>query len=103
MIGRMAYTLPQGLQTSGRKTMDPKIIEDLSQRLSNAVPEGARAFKQDLERNFRAVLNSAFSRLDLVTREELEVQENLLARTRERLDELKARVDELEQRLKDAG
>lgn len=81
--------------------MDPRIIEDLSRRLSNAVPEGARALKQDLERNFRAVLNSAFTRLDLVTREELEVQENLLARTRQKLDELQARIDELEKRLQE--
>ena len=79
--------------------IDPRIIEDLSRHLSNAVPEGARVLKQDLERNFRAVLNSAFTRLDLVTREELEVQENLLSRTRQKLDELKARVDELERRL----
>ncbi|MCC6303387.1 MAG: accessory factor UbiK family protein [Gammaproteobacteria bacterium] len=81
--------------------LDPKIIEDLSRHLSNAVPEGARVLKQDLERNFRAVLNGAFTRLDLVTREELEVQENLLARTRELLDGLAARVDELERRLRD--
>lgn len=81
--------------------LDPKIIEDLSQRLSSAVPEGARVLKQDLDRNFRAVLNSAFTRLDLVTREELEVQENLLARTREMLDALATRVDELERRLQD--
>lgn len=81
--------------------LDPKIIEDLSQRLSSAVPEGARVLKQDLDRNFRAVLNSAFTRLDLVTREELEVQENLLARTREMLDGLALRVEELERRLRD--
>jgi BMFP domain-containing protein YqiC len=79
--------------------IDPKIIENLSRRLSDAVPEGARVLKQDIERNFRAVLNSAFTRLDLVTREELEVQENLLARTRQKLNELQARVDELERRL----
>ncbi|MCC6208975.1 MAG: accessory factor UbiK family protein [Gammaproteobacteria bacterium] len=81
--------------------LDPKIIEDLSQRLSHAVPDGARVLKQDLERNFRAVLNGAFARLDLVTREELEVQENLLARTREMLDGLAARINELERRLRD--
>jgi BMFP domain-containing protein YqiC len=81
--------------------IDPKIIEDLARHLSSAVPEGARVFKQDLEKNFRAVLNSAFARLDLVTREELEVQESLLARTRERLDALMARIDELEKRLQD--
>lgn len=80
--------------------IDPKLIEEISRRLSDAVPEGARALTQDLERNFRAVLNSAFARLDLVTREELEVQENLLARTRAKLDELQARIDELEGRLR---
>lgn len=81
--------------------IDPKIIEDLTQRLAGMVPEGARTLKQDLEKNFRASLNNTFSRLDLVTREELEVQQAVLARTREKIERLEARVRELEVLLKE--
>lgn len=76
--------------------VDPGIIDDISRRLSDAVPEGARSVQHDLEKNFRAVLNSAFTRMDLVTREELEVQEKVLARTREKIETLESRVKELE-------
>jgi BMFP domain-containing protein YqiC len=54
---------------------------------------------QELERNLRGALQAAFDRLDLVTREELEVQEAVLARTRARLEEMEKRVTELEERL----
>ncbi len=81
--------------------IDPKIIEDLTQRLAGMVPDSARALKQDLEKNFRASLGSTFSRLDLVTREELEVQQAVLARTREKIERLESRVRELEALLKE--
>lgn len=50
----------------------------------------------DIERNLKALMNQAFSRLDLVTREDFEVQQELLARTRERLETLEKRIQELE-------
>lgn len=50
----------------------------------------------DLERNFRALLEAGLSRLDLVTREELDVQQAVLLRTRQRLEQMEARVAELE-------
>jgi BMFP domain-containing protein YqiC len=53
---------------------------------------------KDLEKNFRGMLSSAFSRLDLVTREEYDVQVQVLARTREKLAALEARLAELEAR-----
>lgn len=55
---------------------------------------------KDVERNLRAMMNATFTRLDLVTREEFEVQAKVLARTREKLAELEARVAELEAKLK---
>ncbi len=55
---------------------------------------------KDLEKNLRAMLASAFARLDLVTREDFEVQSQLLLRTREKLAQLEARVAELEARAK---
>lgn len=81
--------------------IDTKVIEDLSKRLSALVPEGAREIGGEMEKNFRAALGSAFSRLDLVTREELEVQKSVLARTREKLQALEARVSELEAALRE--
>ena len=73
--------------------MDEKLLSDLSARLASMA--GAHP-AQDLERNMRALLSSAFSRLDLVSREEYDVQAQVLARARERLAALEARVDELE-------
>jgi len=60
------------------------------------VPEGLRSVREDLENNFRSVLKASLSRLDLVTREEFEVQEAVLVRTREKLEALEARLEELE-------
>lgn len=76
--------------------MDPKFIDDLASKLFAAVPGGIRSLQQDLEGNFRAVLGSALSKLDLVTREEFEVQSAVLARTRERLREFESRIAALE-------
>jgi BMFP domain-containing protein YqiC len=83
--------------------LDARIIEDLGRRLSQSVPEGARVLQADLEKTFRAVLTGAFQRMDLVTREELEVQQAVLARTRARLSAMEARLGELEALLKDRG
>lgn len=79
--------------------IDPKIIDDLTQRLAGMVPDSARTLQQDLEKNFRASLNSTFSRLDLVTREELEVQQAVLAKTRAKVEALETLVRELEAEL----
>jgi hypothetical protein len=78
--------------------MDGKFIDDLAQRLTGALPQGARDLQRDLEKNFRAVLQSAFGRMDLVTRDEFEVQSQVLARTRAKLEELERRVATLEAR-----
>ena len=77
--------------------MSDKSIEDLARKLAESLPEGLRAVREDIENNFRAVLKSGLSRLDLVTREEFEVQEAVLARTREKLEALEARLEELEE------
>ena len=77
-------------------TLDPKILDDLARKLADAVPSGLRELKADLERNFRAVLQSALGKLDLVTREEFDVQAGVLSRTREKLEELSQRLAELE-------
>lgn len=71
-------------------------VEGLARKLADAVPEGLRSMREDLEDNFRAVLRSSLSKLDLVTREEFEVQEAVLAKTRDKLEALEARLQELE-------
>jgi BMFP domain-containing protein YqiC len=76
--------------------MSDKSIEDLARKLAESLPEGLRAVRDDLESNFHAVLKAGLARLDLVTREEFEVQESILARTREKLVALEKRLEELE-------
>lgn len=74
-------------------------IEDLAGKLADAVPDGLRTMRRDLEENFRSVLQTGLSKLDLVTREEFEVQEAVLARTREKLEALEKRVKEYEKKV----
>jgi len=76
--------------------MNNESVDNIARRLAEALPEGLRSMREDLEQNFRAVLRSSLSRLDLVTREEFEVQEAVLARTRAKLRELELRVGEIE-------
>lgn len=76
--------------------MDPRFIDDLARKLSEALPGGIRSLQEDLEGNFKAVLRSALGKLDLVTREEFEVQSAVLARTREKLRDFEARIAVME-------
>ena len=73
---------------------DTRFFEQIDRRMKDVL---AQSPARDLEKNLRALLSSAFSRLDLVSREEFDVQREVLARTRARLTELEARVAELEQ------
>ena len=75
---------------------DPKTLDDLAHRLAESVPPGLSAMREELEQNVRAVLQSGLSRLDLVTRQEFEVQAGVLRRTRERLDQLEERLRRLD-------
>jgi BMFP domain-containing protein YqiC len=75
---------------------DPRLIDDLAQRLAGAVPESVSALRRDLEQNFKGVLQSQLARLDLVTREEFDVQAAVLKRTRARLAALEKRLAALE-------
>jgi BMFP domain-containing protein YqiC len=78
-------------------------IDDIARRLAELVPAEARAAQEDLVANFRDALRGSLKRLDLVTREEFDVQRAVLARTRDLIDTLEARVAELEERLKEQG
>jgi BMFP domain-containing protein YqiC len=76
--------------------IDPRFIEDVARRLSAAVPESLANMRRDLEDNFKAVLQSTLARMDLVTRQEFDVQAGVLRRTREKLEALEAKLAELE-------
>lgn len=76
--------------------MDLRNIDELARKLAASVPEGATALKRDIEHNFKAVLQSALSRMDLVSRREFDVQAGVLQRTREKLEALERRLAALE-------
>ena len=71
----------------------PRLLDDLVAALSSLA---ASSPARDIERNARALLGGALARLDLATREEFDVQRELLARARERIQQLEARIAELE-------
>jgi BMFP domain-containing protein YqiC len=75
--------------------MDSTLIDELAKRLSSALPDGFAGLRADLEKNFRAVLQSGLAKLDLVTRQEFDVQTAVLRRTREKLEALETRLNEL--------
>lgn len=76
---------------------DPKSLDELARKLAEAVPPGLTALRNDIEQNFKAVLQSGLAKLDLVTRQEFDIQAAVLRRSRERLEELERRIDALEQ------
>lgn len=74
-----------------------RIFEDLNAKISEFL---AASPAKDVEKNLKALLSAAFAKLDLATREELDIQTKVLARTREKLSALEARVTELEAKLR---
>ncbi|MBT8062930.1 MAG: accessory factor UbiK family protein [Xanthomonadales bacterium] len=71
-------------------------IDELVRKLSDSLPDGAGQLKDDMESRFRSVLKSAFEKMELVSREEFDVQKAVLERTRIKLDALERQLDELE-------
>jgi ubiquinone biosynthesis accessory factor UbiK len=74
-------------------------LDDIARRLFEGLPESARALRRDIESNFRAVLQASLGKLDLTTRSDFDVQTRVLARTRQALEALEARIAELEGRI----
>ena len=75
--------------------IDPKTLDELASRLAGSLPGGMQLLHDDLKRNLRANLEAGLAKLDLVTREEFDVQSAVLARTREKLTRLERQVEEL--------
>ena len=73
-------------------------FDDLAKKITGLLPGSVLQLQQDLESNIKALLQSSLSKMNLVTREEFDVQEALLQRTREKLDKLEKLLQELEQK-----
>ncbi len=87
---RTSFTTVTKQQTRG--------LDELVRRIGEALPEGVAQLNDDLRKNLKEVVSASLSRMDLVSREEFEVQSAVLARTREKLERLEAQVAALENR-----
>ena len=76
--------------------LDPKKLEQVARQIQNVLPQGIKDFGDDIDKKIRTVLQSQLNKLDLVNREEFDVQTQGLLRTREKLNRLEQRLNELE-------
>ena len=76
-------------------------LDDLARKITDSIPENLRGLGEDLQRNLKSTLRSGLERMDLVTREEFDIQTRLLERTRAKLDAIEAQVRELEKQISD--
>lgn len=76
--------------------LDPKKLEEIAKQITDSIPPGVKQVAEGIEGKVKQVLQSQLNRLDFVSREEFDVQTNVLQRTREKLLALEARLDELE-------
>ncbi|STX28134.1 Uncharacterized protein conserved in bacteria [Legionella beliardensis] len=75
--------------------LDSKLFDELTKKLFAVLPNSLQTIEQETRQKFKDVLQTTFARLDLVTREEFDIQLKVLARTREKLEQLQTQVDEL--------
>ena len=74
---------------------DPKQFEDLAKKLYTALPTSLQNFENEIQQKFKEILQATFTRMDLITREEFDIQVKVLARTREKIDALQMQVNSL--------
>ncbi|ALP43354.1 hypothetical protein WL1483_3935 [Aeromonas schubertii] len=91
--------------TSNKETamIDPKKLEEIAKQIHNAMPPGMKSVGEEVEKKIRQVLQAQLGKLDLVSREEFDVQTKVLLRTREKLATLEAKLEQLEQQLGQKG
>ena len=77
-----------------------KFIDDLARQISESIPAGVKGMQADVQKNIHTLLQGSLAKLDLVTREEFDAQSQVLARTREKLQQLEQLVLELEEKKK---
>ena len=88
---------------SGVCMLNPKKIEEIIQQVQNNLPQGIKDIGNDVESKLKQVLQAQLAKLDVVTREEFDIQTRVLLRTREKLTALEARVDALLQQQNDVA
>lgn len=74
---------------------DPKQFDDIASKLFAALPNSLQNIEKEIQQKFKEILQATFTRMDLITREEFDVQCKVLTRTREKLEQLQQQVDEL--------
>jgi len=79
--------------------MEKPIFEDLASKIGGILPPAPAALKKEIEENIRHILHSSFEHLDLVTREEFDIQAAVLQRTRMKLEQLEKKVADMEERI----
>ena len=79
--------------------LDPKKLEDIARQIQNSLPSGIKNMGEEAEKRIRSVLQAQLGKLDMVTREEFDVQTKVLLRTREKLNDMEAKLTLLEQKL----
>jgi BMFP domain-containing protein YqiC len=79
--------------------LDPKKLEDIAKQITEAIPPGVKTMAEGAESKVKQVLQSQLNKLDFVSREEFEIQSNVLIRTREKLAVLEAKLEALEKGL----
>ena len=79
--------------------LDPKVFEDMAQQLGKLAPPGLDRLRADFEKNVKAGVQAAMDRMELVSREEFEVQKAVLRRSREKIEALERQIAALESRL----
>ena len=78
--------------------IDLSRFDQLAEKLSDALPESLQTCRDDVKKNFRVILEANLAKLDLVTREEFDVQQGVLMRTRQQLNALQERLSHLEEK-----
>ena len=76
--------------------LDPKIFDDISKRVAGSIPPGMQSLQDDLQRNLHTALEAALGKLNLVTRDEFDIQLAVLQRTRQKLERLEEQLQALE-------
>ena len=84
---------------NGTMPIDLAHIDELARRLSSLVPGSLRESREELQQNFKSVLQTGLGKLDLVTRDEFDVQRAVLLRTRDKLNDLQRAIDRIEAQL----
>ncbi len=79
--------------------IDPKFFDDLAKKFTDAMPDSVKEMRADFEKNMQAVMRAGFSKLDLVTREEFDIQKEVLAHTRAQVEALEKKLTKIEEQM----